>query len=115
METIDEDMVMKQIREDLEQNPKTPLIEREICRNNPDAKFTITDELNLGEDEAIVCLGVAGGEGIGPKFTTWNTIRFDTKGLDTATLEERVAGIISLILVESAKHFRWVKEESVWS
>ena len=71
--------LLKEIREDLERNAKTSLIEREIYGNNPDAHFIVTEELNLKEYEAIICLGMAGGINIGPKNPSWKTIKFSTK------------------------------------
>lgn len=80
-----------------------------IHDNSPDAKFDLTDKLNLKEGEAIVCIGMDSGKG-DPHKPTWKTIRFSTNNLKSATFKEEVVEIASMVLTMNAKYYGWTDE-----
>ena len=82
----------------------------EIRDNNSNAKFVVSEELNLKKDEAIVCLGMADGTIKSDKPASkpmWKSIRFSTKGLKATIFDEELVEILSAMLIQSAKHHGW--------
>jgi len=85
-----------------------------LIGNNPDdMKVVINDDLNLQEDEAIICLGMAGGKNwssiapTSPIPYAWKTLRFNLKDLNANNFEEDILWIFSTALRQSAKLHGW--------
>lgn len=85
-----------------------------LISNNPDdMRIVVSDDLNLKEDEAIICVGIAGGKNwsniapISPIPYAWKTLRFNLKDLNTNNFEEDILWIFSTALRQSAKLHGW--------
>jgi len=89
-----------------------------LISNNPDdMRIVVSDDLNLKEDEAIICVGMAGGNNWSGGFPTspipyaWKTLRFNLKDLNANNFDEDILWIFSTALRESAKHHGWIERD----
>lgn len=78
-----------------------------IRNDDPDVQFDISKDVNLKEDEVLICIGIASGNN-SPKKPAWKTVRFSTKDLTEKIFDGDIVWFLSTALNLSAIHHGWV-------